>query len=194
MPVEYRVLRGLEVNQALEALARLRTTVFQEWPYLYDGDPANERDYLKGYAVEGAILVLANKDGATVGAATAMPLTSHGDAAQMSLPPDAPNEAEIFYCAESVLLADHRGQGIGHQFFDLREAEAKAQGYGWCGFAGIVRPDDHPKRPDNARSHSAFWEGRGYRPLDGAIAEFSWTDIGDAQPSSKPLQFWIRRL
>ena len=35
---------------------------------------------------------------------------------------------KIFYCGESVLLKSHRGHGLGHAFFDGREAQAKKLG------------------------------------------------------------------
>ncbi|MEM9423131.1 MAG: GNAT family N-acetyltransferase [Pseudomonadota bacterium] len=124
MAIECQVIRAGEISAHLDKLAYLRTMVFREWPYLYDGDPDNERDYLRNYAVPGAVLVLAEDAGRVVGAATAMALTSHGDAVQMSLPPSAPPPKEIYYLAESVLLPEFRGQGIGHRFFDCREEAA----------------------------------------------------------------------
>mgnify|MGYP000408638396 CR=1 FL=1 len=32
--------------------------------------------------------------------------------------------SDIFYCAESVLLPEYRGQGIGHRFFEILESFA----------------------------------------------------------------------
>ena len=39
-----RILTGDAVAGALDDLARLRIAVFRDWPYLYDGDVAYERD------------------------------------------------------------------------------------------------------------------------------------------------------
>lgn len=195
MSLEVRVLRGAEIGAMLGALARLRTEVFRDWPYLYDGDPENERGYLAGYgSAQGAVLVAAFEGAQVVGAATAMPLADHGDAAQLDLPVQAPPVEAIYYCAESVLLPAYRGQGLGHRFFDLREAAGRAKGFAAVGFASVLRPEDHPLRPKGARSHEAFWRGRGYAPLPGALAEFTWTDVGEAAPSSKRLQFWMKAL
>jgi hypothetical protein len=38
------------------------------------------------------------------------------------------NVDHIFYFGESVLLPQFRGMGIGHHFFDEREAAARAAG------------------------------------------------------------------
>ena len=46
MPVTLRGLTGTDLDTALDDLARLRITVFRDWPYLYDGDLDYERRYL----------------------------------------------------------------------------------------------------------------------------------------------------
>ena len=45
-PVTVRALTRAEAEASFDALARLRITVFRDYPYLYDGDAAYERDYL----------------------------------------------------------------------------------------------------------------------------------------------------
>jgi hypothetical protein len=37
------VLNAGEIEAALDDLARLRITVFADWPYLYEGDPIMRR-------------------------------------------------------------------------------------------------------------------------------------------------------
>jgi GNAT superfamily N-acetyltransferase len=101
---------------------------------------------------------------------------------------------QVFYCAESVLLPEYRGQGAGHAFFDAREAHARALGRSHAAFCSVIRPADHPARPADHRPLDAFWTGRGYAPLPGAIAQFRWKDLGEAGQTEKPLQFWTRAL
>ncbi len=100
----------------------------------------------------------------------------------------------VFYCAESVLLPGYRGQGIGHRFFDLREAHARTMGFTHCAFCSVIRPADHPARPADYRPLDGFWRARGYAPMPGVIAEFSWKDLGEDHETRKPLQFWMRAL
>ena len=186
-------LTGGAIDQALDDLARLRVAVFRAFPYLYDGDPDNERHYMRSYRDNpSAVLVVARDQDVVVGAATGMPLEHHGDAAQLS--GQTPPVQQIFYCAESVLLPEYRGRGLGHAFFDHREEEARAQGFEYSLFCGVVRPVDHPMRPPTYRPLDGFWRKRGYAPLPGVTATFEWTDIGDTQPSPHSLQAWCRRL
>jgi GNAT superfamily N-acetyltransferase len=100
----------------------------------------------------------------------------------------------ILYGAESVLLPEYRGKGIGHRFFDLREDHARALGRTHVAFCSVVRPADHPLRPARYRTNDAFWQGRGYAPLPGAVAEFAWKDVGEEGETVKPLQFWMRAV
>ena len=43
-------LSGAALLPHLDAVAALRIAVFRDWPYLYDGDAAYEREYLDAYA------------------------------------------------------------------------------------------------------------------------------------------------
>lgn len=193
--LDYRILRGAEVEAALDALADLRIRVFREWPYLYDGDPAYERRYLSRYQdAPGAILVGAFEAGRLVGAATGSPMEDHARDFGRAFEGRAIPLGSIFYCAESVLLPECRGGGSGHAFFDAREAHARALGRSHAAFCAVLRPRDHPRRPEGARSLDAFWRGRGYEPLPGATVTFSWRDLGEAEETRKPLQVWLRAL
>lgn len=191
MTVTIQTLTGNALSAALPDLARLRIEVFAAFPYLYQGDVDYEAHYLRSYQdTPGAILIVALHDGKIVGAATGMPLHHHADAAQISgtLPSDT------FYCAESVLLPAYRGQGLGHEFFDAREAHAKALNLTTSAFCAVIRPADHPLRPQTYRPLDPFWRARGYTPQPDTTATFHWTDIGDTHETPKRLQVWTKRL
>ncbi|MDR0810374.1 MAG: GNAT family N-acetyltransferase, partial [Gemmobacter sp.] len=183
------------LDAALDDVARLRITVFRDWPYLYDGTLEYERDYLQTYRDSpGALLVGAFDGERLVGASTGTPMEDHAEDFAAALEPCGVPLDRIFYCAESVLLPAWRGRGLGHAFFDAREAHARALGRTHCAFCSVKRPDDHPMRPVTFRTNDAFWSKRGYAPLPGAMAEFSWRDLGDTEETRKPLQFWFRAL
>ena len=192
--IRTRSLTGDAVAEVLDDLARLRIAVFRDWPYLYDGDLDYERDYLRAYQSPGAVVVAAYDRARMIGAATGAPMEEHADdfAAAFAARPEPLDQ--IFYCAESVLLPDYRGHGLGHAFFDGREAQARALGRRYSAFCRVVRPDDHPLHPRDYRPLDGFWRKRGYAPLPGVVAEFEWKDIGQDAPTRKPLQFWMREL
>lgn len=192
--ISTRILTGDAVAGVLDDLARLRISVFRDWPYLYDGDPEYERDYLRAYQSPGAVVVAAYDGARMVGAATGAPMEHHaGDFALAFAGRPEPLE-QIYYCAESVLLPDYRGRGLGHVFFDGREAQARALGRRYSAFCAVQRPLGHPLRPADYRPLDEFWRKRGYAALNGVVAEFEWKDTGESAPTRKPLQFWMRSL
>lgn len=195
MSLRLETLTGNELAQVIDRVAELRIRVFRDWPYLYDGDLAYERDYLRSYqTTPGAVVIAAWAGKELVGASTALPLSDADPDFATAFEGSAYRLSEIFYCAESVLLPEHRGQGAGHQFFDLREAHARTAGYAYSAFCSVIRPCDHPARPDTYQSLDPFWQRRGYRPAENIVAKFSWRDVGAADESKKDLQFWIRKL
>lgn len=193
--IQVSALTGAELDATLDDVAQLRITVFRDWPYIYDGDLAYERRYLQNYRnSDHAILVGAFDGDRLVGASTGSPINDHADDFAAAFEGQGFELNSVFYFAESVLLPDYRGQGVGHRFFDLREAHARTLGFTYCAFCAVVRPSDHPKQPTDYCPLDSFWRARGYAPLDGAVARFSWKDLGQQEETVKPLQFWIRSL
>lgn len=195
MDLETAPLGRDELESALPELARLRIAVFRDWPYLYDGDLDYELDYLRAYSESPDAIVVGTRDGnRLVGAATGAPMEDHADAFAAPFLDQGYDPHEVFYCGESVLLPEYRGRGVGHLFFDRREAQARKLGRRWSCFCAVVRPDDHPLKPAGYRPLDGFWKKRGYRPMPGVIAQFQWKDVDRAEETEKPLQFWIREL
>ena len=188
-------LSGGALTAALPALADLRIRVFRAYPYLYDGDAAYEADYLAAYAASAGALIVGAFDGdALVGAATAAPIEDHfAHFAALADPLDA-RPQDILYFGESVLDPAYRGRGVGHAFFDAREAAARAAGRSIAAFCSVIRIKDHPSRPPDHRSLEPFWRRRGYAPVDAFTTSMSWRDIGEAEETKKPMRFWSRRL
>jgi GNAT superfamily N-acetyltransferase len=195
---EVRVERlfGAAVRPYLDDLATLRITVFREYPYLYEGSREYEARYLESYMrSERATVVLACHGERVVGASTAMPLTEHGEGGIVPVLAQAGYDpAQIYYFGESVLLPEYRGLGIGHAFFDEREARARALGMRITSFCAVERPAHHPLEPQDYVPHDAFWTKRGYTKRPDLVARFSWRDLGDEEESEKPMVFWVHVL
>jgi GNAT superfamily N-acetyltransferase len=192
-------LTGDALRAAIPDLAQLRCTVFAQWPYLYHGDPSYESDYLRDFAVApGAVLIAAlarTGDGERiVGIATASPMSGQKAEYQAQFTERGIDVSTLYYFGESVLLAEYRGQGLGHAFFDQREEQARLHGAKAATFCGVIRPVDHPAAPADYSPLDTFWRKRGYEMIPGLIANFSWKDIGDAEQSDKRMQYWLKAL
>ena len=195
MSLTVRPLTGEEIHAALGDLARLRMAVFADWPYLYDGDAAYEEDYLREFAqAPDAVLVAACDGDRIVGAATASPMWAQKAEFQAPFRERGLDTARLFYFGESVLLPEYRARGVGHAFFDHREAQARACGANAATFAAVIRADDHPRRPADHVPLDAFWTARGYAPVPGFVTELAWKEHDEAGESPKPMQYWLRRL
>jgi GNAT superfamily N-acetyltransferase len=120
---------GDDLAKYIPDLARLRMTVFREYPYLYDGSEAYEAEHLRAYTSSGeAIAVLARDGDAIVGASTGIPLAAESEAFVRPFKALGLDPATVFYCGESVLLPAWRGRGIYRGFFEAREAYARELG------------------------------------------------------------------
>lgn len=192
---EVRTVVGLAMEPYLDDLARLRMTVFGEWPYLYAGDYRYEFDYLQTYLRSPfSLAVLVLDEGRVVGASTGLPLADESAELLAPFAASSVQPEEVFYLGESVLLPAYRGRGFGHRFFEEREAHARALGgYAWTGFAAVERREDDPRRPPFHRGNEAFWRKRGYQPRGGLTLSMRWPerDVGDVDHG---LAFWMRPL
>lgn len=190
------VVCGPDIGDRIDDVARLRIHVFRDWPYLYDGNADYEAQYLATYTRSAAsVFVLALDGDRVVGASTGLPLADEEPAFRAPFAARGIEASRVFYCGESVLLPAYRGRGVGHAFFDAREAHARALGgFGSTAFAAVDRDPDDPRRPRDARGNDAFWANRGYVRQPGMTMHLAWKEVGDDHQSEKPLTFWLRPL
>jgi GNAT superfamily N-acetyltransferase len=195
MPLTFETLRGPALLPLLPALARLRIAVFREWPYLYEGDEAYERKYLRAYSDSpGAAVVVCRDAEEVVGAATCEPMTEGHAPVCQAFEAAGLDPREHCYFGESVLLPRHRGQGAGVRFFAEREAHARSLGLRRAAFCGVLRDPADPRRPAGYVPLDAFWRKRGYVPRPDLTVSFDWKEIGAAAETPHTLSFWLKDL
>jgi len=181
---------GDEIEPYLDAAARLRIEVFREYPYLYDGSAEYESVYLQRYiACPESLFVCALHAGEVVGVSTALPLAAADEAFQQPFRESGLIVDSYYYLGESCLLPQYRGRGIGHAFFDHREAHASSLGYEMTTFCSVLRSSHHPRKPIDYRSHDQFWQNRGYHPSD-LVAELAWKQVDAPGEETNRLRFW----
>jgi GNAT superfamily N-acetyltransferase len=196
MSLRLESFHGPTLAPHLEALGRLRITVFREFPYLYDGSLDYERDYLRAYLnTSDSLVVLAFDEDRVVGATTCLPLRDEGPEFQEAFLKAGYDIDTLCYFGESILLPEYRGQGIGKAFFIHREAHAKSlPGIRLTTFCAVDRPTDHPQRPTNYRPLDGLWTQQGYTRHPELQATFTWKEIGESSESPKTLTFWLKSL
>lgn len=193
--IRYQTLNGAGIREHFQVLAALRLTVFRDWPYLYDGTVDYERQYLETYAAcDDSIAVLAWDGGRCVGTTTALPMRHAEAAMRKPFEHTGLETNHTLYFGESVVLASHRGRGIGVAFFAQREAHARALHLTRCAFCAVDRPDMHPLKPAHYKGNEAFWTRRGYKRQPGLQCRFDWLDRGESAPTPHTLTYWLRDL
>lgn len=189
-------LSGEQLSHYIPELAQLRITVFHDYPYLYDGDLDYEQRYLKTYTeAPDSVIVLAFDGNKVVGASTGIPLKHETDEVKQPFINAGYAIDKVFYCGESVLLSDYRGQGAGVAFFEHREAHAsEIGGFEYSCFCGVQRPEDHPRRPADYVPLDHFWRKRGYEKQPELNTTFHWKELDEMAESPKPMTFWMKKL
>ena len=187
---------GADIQALSDDFALLRIQVFREFPYLYDGTVAYEKEYIKTYSSAAEAMLFAVYDaGKMVGATTCIPLLNETAEVQAPFLQAGYNIEEICYFGESLLLPDYRGRGLGHRFFDEREAHARRSGhYRLTTFCAVNREADHPLRPADYRPNDDFWRKRGYEKNPALVCRMTWQDVQEEASGSKELTFWTKPL
>lgn len=187
---------GAAIKECIPTLARLRISVFREFPYLYDGTEEYERRYLETYVrTDSSIAVLATVNGEVVGASTGLAMAAEEPAFTRPFVAAGLDIEEIYYCAESVLLPPYRGMGIYKHFFMERERHARTlNGIKMMAFCAVQRPDNHPLRPADYVPLEDIWARFGYKRQEELHTTFEWKDIDEETPSPKPMVFYTKRL
>lgn len=198
--MELKLHRGAEAGPFIERLAEFRITYFREYPYLYQGTPAYEAQYLKGYYENPrALLVTVHQQGALTGISTGIPLgesdgITQGAAALLARAGLRPEAA--YYFGEIILAPEARGSGLCRRIFRLQEQAAAALGYKATCLLSVLRPADHPLKPPGYRETDTLWRHLGYSPLEGTVS-FSWPVIQPQGPpveQENPMALWAKAL
>ncbi len=186
---------GNNAEPFISDLARLRMTVFRDYPYLYEGDLDYEKDYLQAFVDSAeSFMVIVFDDTKVVGVSTAMPLLQEHTEFKQPFVNQHYKLEEIFYFGESLLLPNYRGQGLGLKFFEERENHARQKAYKLAAFCAVERPENHPKKPQNYQPLDAFWRKRGFERHADLRTNYSWKDVGDTEQTAKAMVFWIKQL
>jgi GNAT superfamily N-acetyltransferase len=186
---------GSTAKPYIPELAKLRMTIFRDFPYLYEGSLEYEEKYLSTYTTSpDSFLAIVFDKSKVVGATTAIPLLQETEEFKHPFVEHDYDLATIFYFGESLLYPQYRGQGIGVKFFEEREKQARVCGATLSTFCAVERPEDHPLKPPGYQPLHNFWRKRGFERKPELQTTYSWKDVGDEGETAKPMVFWLKHL
>ncbi len=191
--ITYQLLQGEKIQDFIDEIARLRITIFREFPYLYDGNEAYEKEYLKKFAeISESLVVLSLDENKVIGAFTSLPMRFEQEGVKKEIPSDWIKNA--FYLSEIVLEKTYRRQGIGRTMFQMMLDKINTlQKYNRILFASIEREENHPFKPHDYISNDEIWIKQGFQktPYHSTI---SWKEINEETDSSKKLSIWQKEI
>ena len=194
--IHVRSFTGSTLKPYLHSIAKLRVEMFKDFPYFEDPDLAQETQYLrKIIAHKETIGVLIFDNTTLVGASLGCPLLIEEHAIHQPFLERKLDIASYFYFGDSALLKHYRGRGIGHHFFDAREAHvAHYKKYKHICFCIPTHSEVESARPPDYVPLFDFWRKRGYVHYPEMQSYLTWKTIGKAHPVEYPMSFWIKDL
>ena len=194
--IHVRSFTGSHLKTYLHSIAKLLAEVFREYPYLHEADIAAQTEYIKNASLyKESIAVLIFDNTTLVGASIGLPLIAESAHIHKPFLERQLNIQEYYFFSASVLLKPYRGRGIGHHFFDVREAHVAhyKKFTHICFCAPVALPTD-TKRPDDYLTLDDFWRKRGYTHHPEIYCELPWTPIETGESDKKIMHFWIKDL
>ncbi len=193
--IHVRAFTGPSLKTYLHTVAKLRSDVFRDYPYLAEPDLLRETNFLRRIASsKESIGVLIFDNTTLVGASFGMPLALVDEVQKPFLDRHL-NLNDYYLFTESVLLKPYRSRGIGHHFFDVREAHVQhLKKYTHICFCTPVKPENDPLRPEDDIPLNDFWRKRGYVQHPELFCRLQWKLIGQHKPSEQIMTFWMKEI
>ncbi len=193
--IHIKALTGSQAREYLDDIIRIRFTLFKEYPYLYEGTLAYERDYLETYLCsDNAAILLAFADNKLVGFSNSLPLSQEVVDIKAPFINRGLNINNYLYIGEVMIYTEYRGKGLARKFLEFHESKARKEGYSHTVFMTVERPDDHPSKPHTYQSLDSMWQHFGYVRISDLLIHFVWKQIDTSTDVDNVLAIWQKNI
>ncbi len=192
--IHIRSFTGSGLKPYLHSCAKLRMEVFKDYPYFVNPDLDQQLRYLRHICTSKETIAVLIFDNTTlVGVSLGYPLDMEDPALLRSFKERNISTESYYYFEASALLKSYRGRGMGHHFFDAREAHVA--GHKKYKHICICVPDiseTDPNRPKDFVPLFDFWRKRGFIHHPEIKSMRSWQNIHEDHPTQHPMSIWIK--
>lgn len=194
--IHIRPFTGEKIKTYLHSLAKLMTEIFKEYPYMKEANIVQQTEYIKRAAsYKEAIAVLIFDNTTLVGASLGLPLIGECKEIQQPFLDKNMNVNDIFFFSASLLLKPYRRRGIGHHFFDVREAHVlHHKKFSHISFCVPQMEEIDPLRPEDYLSLEDFWRKRSYVHHPEMQCTLPWSPIQADASREKRMTFWLKAI
>lgn len=194
--IKIRFLTGAAIRTYIPSIAKVRSEVLKEFPYLRAGNVEEDTRYLQRCSQsKDAIAVLVFDGPKVVGVSTGVPLEEERAFIQKPFIMRGEDISDYYYFGLCALLPPYRGRGIAHHFFDIREEHVQhLKRFRKICLTDPLRPKNHDHQPKDYISLDAFWKKRGYVKHQELICQFAWHEQDGKEPVPVSLVYWIKEI
>lgn len=194
--IHVRSFTGSGLKPYLHSIAKLRIEVFKDYPFFEDSTLDHETQYLKKISSNKETIAVLIFDNTTlVGVSLGSPFEIEDPALHSPFKDRKLNIESYFHFGDSALLKRYRGRGIGHHFFDAREAHASHyKKFKHICFCVPDFPEPDPNQPKDFVPLTDFWRKRGYIHHPEMKCYLSWKKINTEHPTENQMSYWIKDL
>ncbi len=194
--IHVRSFSGAGIKPYIHSIAKLRCEVLRDYPYFEEPDLPGTTQYLKTISsCKEALAVLIFDNTTLVGVSLGYPCAlEQSELHRLLKEKELPLQAFYFF-GESVLLKPYRGRGIGHHFFDAREAHvAHLPTFKHILFCTPSQIESTTGRPSDFVPLHDFWRKRGYVHHPEMHILLPRKRMGEELPQELSLTCWIKDL
>ncbi|MBS0647776.1 MAG: GNAT family N-acetyltransferase [Verrucomicrobia bacterium] len=192
--VSLQVLKGAEIQPYINIIAELRLLIFREYPYLYEGNFQDERNYLKMYyQSEKSFVILALDGKKIIGTATGVSFDRTPPEFRKTFSKNKIPIEGIFYSGELILLKEYRNKGIGSRLYEELEKLIRGK-YKKIAICELTKTKKDPKRPKDYVPSDIFWSKKGFIRYRQLTMYTPWKEIGGRKKIRHTLVFSLKDI
>ena len=194
--IHVRSFSGAGIKPYIHSIAKLRSEVLRDYPYFEEPNLDYNTQYLRKIAsCKEAIAVLIFDNTTLVGVSLGYPFSHELASHHLPFKEKHLNLSSYYFFGESILLKPYRGRGIGHHFFDAREAHvAHFHAFKHICFCVPLQMESNEGRPNDFIPLHDFWRKRGYVPHPEMSIRLCKNKVEDSLGQESLMSFWIKDI